>query len=170
MINRVNHKLDTDDRVCFYEQEFYVLSNFSAFRVLYDGIDFDTAEHCYHYQKFNIPFAWLHKARSKIMLEIMQARSAHDAFKIAHANKYLVRDDWSDVKFDIMRNILTAKVSQHEYVYRKLLETGNRELVKDSWRDDVWGWGPNRDGMNMLGKLWMEIRRSISKQGGKHEC
>lgn len=27
------HKSDTVDRVCFYEQDFYVLSNFSSFRV-----------------------------------------------------------------------------------------------------------------------------------------
>ena len=29
----MNHKLDTDQQVFFYEQDFYVLSNFSAFRV-----------------------------------------------------------------------------------------------------------------------------------------
>jgi hypothetical protein len=34
-------------------------------------------------------------------------------------------------------------------------------LIENSWRDDFWGWGPNRDGKNQLGKLWMEIRSEL---------
>jgi predicted NAD-dependent protein-ADP-ribosyltransferase YbiA (DUF1768 family) len=60
-----------------------------------------------------------------------------------------------------MSNILRLKLAQHEYVRRKLLATGDRDLIEDSWRDDFWGWGPNRDGQNMLGKLWMEIRAEL---------
>jgi ribA/ribD-fused uncharacterized protein len=71
------------------------------------------------------------------------------------------RSHWDAV--NIMRNILRAKVVQHEYVRRKLLATGNRELIEDSWRDDFWGWGLNRDGQNMLGRLWMEIRADLRK-------
>lgn len=52
--------------------------------------------------------------------------------------------------------------SADQYVRRKLLATGDRELVEDSWRDDFWGWGPNRDGQNMLGKLWMEVRGEVT--------
>ena len=44
--------LDTDTQVFFYEQDFYVLSNFSSFRVKWAGISFDTAEHAYHFEKF----------------------------------------------------------------------------------------------------------------------
>jgi hypothetical protein len=71
------------------------------------------------------------------------------------------------VKVDVMRDILRAKVAQHEYVRRKLLATGDRELIEDSWRDDFWGWGPNRDGQNMLGKLWMEVRAELDHGGDK---
>lgn len=45
------------------------------------------------------------------------------------------------------------------------LATGDRELIEDSWRDDFWGWGPNRDGKNMLGKLWMEVRAELQVKG-----
>jgi predicted NAD-dependent protein-ADP-ribosyltransferase YbiA (DUF1768 family) len=48
----MNHKLDTDTQVFFYEQEFYVLSNFSAFNLRFGGITFPTSEHCYHWHKF----------------------------------------------------------------------------------------------------------------------
>ncbi len=60
-----------------------------------------------------------------------------------------------------MENILRAKIAQHPYVKKKLLDTGTRELVENSWRDDVWGWGPNKDGQNLLGKLWMKIRKDL---------
>jgi ribA/ribD-fused uncharacterized protein len=147
-----SHKLDTDSQVFFYEQDFYVLSNFSAFALFWRGIRFDTSEAAYHWEKF--PDARAVEVRNAIRF----APSAHEAFKIAERNKALRRSDWDDVKVDFMIQILRAKVSQHEYVMRKLLATGDRELIEDSWRDDFWGWGPNRDGKNMLGKLWMEIR------------
>ncbi len=60
-----------------------------------------------------------------------------------------------------MRSILLAKAKRHEYVCRKLMETGDRQIIEKSWRDDYWGWGPNRDGQNMLGRLWMEIRDEL---------
>jgi hypothetical protein len=33
----MNYKLDTDSQVFFYEQEFYVLSNFSAFSLQWNN-------------------------------------------------------------------------------------------------------------------------------------
>src|SRR5690606_24814424 len=97
---------------------------------------------------------------------ILDAPSAHEAFKIAERNRDKRRSDWDRVKVDIMRDILRAKAEQHEYVRRKLLATGDRELIEDSWRDDFWGWGPNRDGKNMLGRLWMEIRAELREEKG----
>lgn len=150
---RTHHKLDTDKQVFFYEQDFYVLSNFSAFSLKWCGLRFDTSEAAYHWEKFT--------AHPQIQQYIFCARSAHEAFKLAETYKHLRRSDWDRVKVEVMRDILRAKVEQHEYVHRKLLETGDRELIEDSWRDDFWGWGPNRDGQNMLGKLWMEVRAEL---------
>lgn len=152
------HGLDTPERVCFYEQDFYVLSNFSAFRLLWKGLTFDTLEAAYHWEKFPDDIS--------LQIRIRTARSAHEAFKLAEEFRSRRRPDWDDVKVDIMRELLFAKVAQHEYVRRKLLATGDRELVENSWRDDFWGWGPNRDGQNMLGKLWMEVRAAITESLG----
>jgi ribA/ribD-fused uncharacterized protein len=151
----VNHKLDTDKQVFFYEQEFYVLSNFSAFTLQWKGLRFDTSEAAYHWEKFT------HFGR--ISEAIRLAPSAHEAFKIAQKWKGFQRFDWDEVKVGIMKDMLRAKAEQHEYVRRKLLETGDRQLVEDSWRDNFWGWGPNKDGQNILGKLWMEIREEIKE-------
>lgn len=149
-------KPDTDQHVYFYEQDFYVLSNFSAFNLQWKGRTFPTSEHAYHWEKFDAT-----GVAQAIRDQVRFAPSAHEAFKIAERNRDFRRPDWDDIKVGVMREILHAKVAQHEYVRRKLLATGDRELIEDSWRDDYWGWGPNRDGQNVLGKLWMEIRESL---------
>jgi N-glycosidase YbiA len=160
-------KLDTDQQVFFYEQDHYYLSNFSAFRIrllVDDGSggeihgSFDTSEAAYHWFKF--------PGQPELQARIRAAQSAHDAFKLAEHHRELRRLDWDVIKLDVMREILRAKAQQHEYVRRKLLETGDRELIENSWRDDYWGWGPNRDGQNMLGKLWMEIREELRAEAG----
>ena len=152
------HGLDTETHVFFYEQDFYVLSNFSAFNLERDGLTFPTSEHAYHYEKFATDEMGPH---SDVGYEIMVAPSAHEAFKIAERNRHLRRPDWDDVKVGIMRDILRAKAAQHEYVRRKLLATGDRALVENSWRDGFWGWGADGCGHNMLGRLWMEVRAEL---------
>ncbi len=142
--------------VGFYEREFYPLSNFSSFRLMWKSVDFDTSEIAYHWEKFPVS--------PDIQNLLLKARSSHDAYKIAADNKAYRRSDWDSVKISIMMSIIWEKVSQHEYVRKKLLETGDRLLVEDSWRDDYWGWGPNRDGQNMLGKLWIQIRSILNEQ------
>jgi hypothetical protein len=149
-----HHGLDNDRQVFFYEQDFYVLSNFSAFTLMWRGHRFDTSEAAYHYEKFRDGAIGYAEA-------IREAPSAHEAFKIAERYKSERRADWDLVKDEIMLSILRAKADQHEYVRRKLLATGTRELIENSWRDDYWGWGPNRDGKNMLGKLWMRVRDEL---------
>jgi ribA/ribD-fused uncharacterized protein len=169
-ITEEHHKLDNDRQVFFYEQDFYVLSNFSSFNLNWaDRFTFPTSEHCYHWLKFatgeangRLGGATPSDAAIKVAESVRYAKSAHDAFKIAEANKHLRRADWDEVKVDKMRLILRAKADQHEYVRRKLLATGDRELIEDSWRDDFWGWGPHRNGQNMLGKLWMEVRAALA--------
>lgn len=149
------HGLDTETQIFFYEQDYYVLSNFSAFSLIWEGRRFDTSEAAYHWEKFR-EFPQLQEG-------IRLASSAHEAFKLAETNYRLVHPDWREMRVDVMNRILRAKVSQHEYVRRKLISSGIRELIENSWRDDFWGWGPNHDGHNILGKLWMEIRAEIIK-------
>lgn len=155
-------KLDNDQQVFFYEQDFYVLSNFSSFKVIWEGRAFPTSEHAYHWEKFHFEGF---SPSTGLMWQVQNAPSAHEAFKLAERNRQYRRADWDDMKVGIMRGILRAKTDQHEYVRRKLLATGDRELIENSWRDDYWGWGPNRDGQNMLGKLWMELRAALRADG-----
>lgn len=95
--------------------------------------------------------------------QVKNCRSAHDSQKFANTHVNKRREDWDTVKLQIMKEILHAKVAQHAYVKKKLFESGDRELIEDSWRDDFWGWGPNKNGANHLGKLWMEVRSEVMR-------
>lgn len=146
------HVLDNENQIFFYEQEFYIFSNFSAFKLEWKGYDWMTSEHAYHAEKFD---------DLEVIKELKEARSAHDSHKVAKMHKDKYRSNWGDVKLGIMKQILHEKVRQHPYIKKKLLESGDKELIENSWRDDFWGWGPNKDGANHLGKLWMEVRKEV---------
>lgn len=146
------HRLDTDKQIFFYENEFYVFSNFSSFAIEWKGELYPTSEHVYQAEKFE---------DESLKEQIKKARSAHEAFKLAEQNKDKRRNDWDEIKLGVMKAILRAKTEQHPYVKKKLMESGDKELVEDSWRDTYWGWGPNKDGANHLGKLWMEVREEF---------
>lgn len=141
--------------VFFYEHEFYIFSNFSSFMLEWKGNLYMTSEHAYHSERFD---------DEKMKEAIRSMRSAHDAFTYAQENKQLSRSDWNDIKLGVMKTILRAKVAQHPYVKKKLLASGERVLIEDSWRDDFWGWGSNKDGQNHLGKLWMEVREEVKEK------
>lgn len=151
------HGLDNEHQVFFYEQDFYVLSNFSAFNLHWASLVFPTSEHAYQWEKFR----GLPQNLDFIGREIRHASSAHYAFKLAERYRAQCRIGWDLAKVDVMRDILREKVTQHEYVRRKLLATGDRELIENSWRNDFWGWGADKGGQNMLGKLWMEVRAEL---------
>jgi ribA/ribD-fused uncharacterized protein len=174
------HGLDNANSVFFYEQEFYVLSNFSSFVVGYGGKIFPTVEHAYHWAKFvgarhyafdsgGEVIEYLPSIQELVQERIAVAPSAHEAYVLAHKAAAYVCPYWGEVKVQVMRELLWDKVTRHEYVRRKLLETGGRELVENSWRDDYWGWGPNRDGRNELGKLWVGIRTVLQEEAARSD-
>jgi ribA/ribD-fused uncharacterized protein len=72
-----------------------------------------------------------------------------------------LRPDWEDVKVDIMRKALEAKFTQIPELTKLLKDTGSRELIEASPKDSYWGYGRDKKGQNMLGKLLMEIRSII---------
>jgi ribA/ribD-fused uncharacterized protein len=141
-------------RVGFYPREFYPLDNFSAFQVDWRGQRFATSEHAYQWAKFV-------ESAPEIAELIAAARSPHEAQKLARLYKDRRRTGWADVKVDTMVYILRHKLEQNPYVVEKLLQTLDLEIIEDSPKDSFWGWGPNRDGRNELGKIWMRLRKEI---------
>lgn len=139
-----------NDIIGFYPREFYPLDNFSSFKVNVDGYLYSSVEEAFQSLLFLPEYP-------EISIEIKNSFSAHEAQKIMQRNINKVKYN-KEEQVNIMERILRLKLEQNPYVLKKLLETKDYILVEDSPKDDYWGWGINRTGENMLGKLWMKLR------------
>ena len=144
-----------NEPIYFCEPLYYPLSNFSAFQLVWKGRVWPTSEHAYQAEKFT---------DEAIIEALSTARSVDEAYEVAQIHKEKRRTDWDEIKVEVMRSIFVAKINQHPKIKKMLLESGERMLIKDSSLDAYWGWGPQKDGLNMMGKLWMEIRDEVRAQ------
>ena len=143
-----------DEVIGFYPREFYPFDNFSSFKVEWNGYLFSSVEEAYQAASFM-------GSDEELVEKIKKSHSADEAQRIAYANRDKRREDWDDVKVSIMEELLRLKIEQNPYVKKKLLQTEDYMIVEDSPKDDFWGWGPNRNGQNNLGKLWMKLREEL---------
>lgn len=144
---------EDSDSIYFFTPPYYVLDNFSAFQVEIWGKVFMTPEHAYQWKKYSEDYP-------DIAESIFNAKSPHDTKKIADANKDKVSEEFHANKPEIMKEILRAKLGQHEKVKKTLVQTGNKKIIENNQKDEFWGIGTG-NGKNMLGKLWMELRDNI---------
>lgn len=150
-------QLETSGKIIgFYEREFYCFSNFSSFVVQWKGKTWPTSEHAYQASHF-------FKTAPALAEKIHKAKSAHEAYKLAGANRDKFPKNWEAIKITIMKDIVRHKLRQNPYVMHKLMQTGKRPIVEDSPKDSFWGWGPKQNGRNELGKIWMKIREELFK-------
>ncbi len=147
--------LDTSgDVVGFYPREYYPLDNFAPFQVVWLGRRWATSEYAYQSAKF-------FETAPEVAEAIADCFSPHDALKMAMANKDKVQPNWDEVKVPIMETICRAKLLQNQYIKDKLELTGDIPIVEDSPKDSFWGWGPDRQGRNELGKIWEKLREEL---------
>ena len=69
-----------------------------------------------------------------------------------------LRRDWESVKDGIMEEVVRAKFSQNPELLRRLIDTGDMELVEgNSWHDTYWGVDQETgEGENHLGIILMK--------------
>lgn len=147
---------EDDAVVRFFSSPFDPLNNWSAHQVrIWDKL-FPTAEHAYQYRKFDL-------TDDAVASKIFNSPSPWAAYKLATQYKAQVRDDWEELKFNIMHEILTNKLAQHKDVQEKLQQTGSRTIIEDSPWDSYWGCGDDGLGENNIGKIWMELRSKLGK-------
>ena len=140
--------------VLFYsiDEPFGCFSNFSRHPIELDGKTWPTSEHYFQAQKF---------AGTPHEEAIRQAASAMEAACMGRERSRPLRADWEAVKVDVMKRALLAKFTQHSDLRDLLLGTGNRELIERTPHDASWADGGDGSGMNMLGKLLMELRAQL---------
>ena len=100
-------------------------------------------------------------------------RSAPDPLqckKLARNYQKEFENVWNKTYWDneykdyIMKRALCLKFSQNKEILQRLVETGNKRLVEESYKDPYWG-GMLPESRNRLGNLLMELRDNYLKTG-----
>lgn len=127
------------------------LSNFWPAEVELDGVTYASVEHAYQAAK----------TTNNDDRALFHGISAGVAKKLS--KKIKVRDDWDNIKIEVMINLNLQKYQKHPDLAAKLIATGDQPLVEgNTWGDVFWG-VCNGVGENHLGKILMEIRKIIQQ-------
>lgn len=126
------------------------LSNFWPVQVEYEGMIFPSVEHAYQAAKC---------ARLEDRETIRRAPSPAEAKR--YGRKVQIRPGWDTMKLQVMEELLRQKFRPGSDLAKKLVATGNAELVEiNTWGDTFWG-VYNDTGQNWLGRLLMKIREEL---------
>ncbi len=133
-----------------FKGKYFFLSNFSPIPVTLEGITYPTSEHAYQAYKTEDL-----EERRKMAKLISPAKAKR------HGKRLKLREDWNSIKLKIMENIIRQKFLQNQDYLKKLLETGNAELIEgNTWGDTYWGLYKGM-GENHLGKILIKIREEL---------
>ena len=145
---------DLQGNVTHFRNTHAFLSNFHPCPVVLDGVTYPSVEHAYVAAKTTNPSERAHIAT---LATPAAAKKAGRSLR--------PRDNWSEIRVGIMRDLLQQKFAQEPFK-ALLLSTGKAAIVEgNDWHDIFWGRCncPTHRGMgeNILGKLIEEIRASI---------
>jgi ribA/ribD-fused uncharacterized protein len=136
-------------------------SNFAKYPFEVEGKEWPTSEHYFQAQKF---VGTIHAEHVRL------ARTAREAARMGRDRSLPMRADWDAVKLDVMRTALRHKFDSHPTLIDLLLSTGDEEIIEQTTDDEYWGCGSSSAGVNMLGKLLMELRGEYRKPAPHSEA
>lgn len=139
-----------------FQGEYRWLSNMWMAPVKVGELTFPCNENAFHAAKSTNEKDWLFLAGP----DITPYRA-----RIYGRNEMTLREDWEDIKLEVMRLINRAKYDQHPDLREKLLATEGKTLIEGNYHRDTF-WGQYRGkGENHLGRILMVIRDDyLSKQ------
>lgn len=73
-----------------------------------------------------------------------------------------LREDWEEVKDEVMYEAVLAKFKQHADIRDLLLGTGDAEIIERTENDRYWGDGGDGNGLNRLGEILMTVREELT--------
>lgn len=129
------------------------MSNFAPYSFELGGKVWPTSEHYFQAQKF---------LDEGIQERIRQLDSLMDAAMEGRNRQNPLREDWENVKDDVMRLAVREKFRQHPEILKELLATGTSCLVEHTKNDAYWADGGDGSGKNRLGQILMEIREELA--------
>lgn len=130
------------------------LSTASVFPFVLEQRTWPTAEHYYQSQKFLGVYGE----------QVAAADSAAEAYRLGNRWFKRKRADFKNVRRVLMTRALYSKAQQNPPVYQALLDSGEQKIIETSLYDHYWGLGRDQRGENMLGKVWMDIRRKLREE------
>lgn len=133
------------------------LGAFSPHGFELDGEYWPTAEHYYQAMKYDT-----HRHRETIRL----AKTPKDARKLGRSIFRRKRRDWKKLREVLMTRAIYTKCHTHPDVARKLLSTGDKPIIETSQYDYYWGYGRDRRGENIYGKVLMNVRAKLQSERG----
>ncbi len=138
-----------------FREEYEFLSNFYPAKLEYEGITYYNSEAAYQAQKCR-------NIEDRILFAEMYSNEAKKFGRTIE-----IREDWDEVKVEIMRAIVNKKFSQNSILAKRLVETGEKLLIEGNyWHDVFWGVDlKTGEGENYLGKILMELREQYKKEG-----
>ena len=143
-------------KINFYEpyDAYGYFCNLSDHPIVFDGLTWPSVEHCYQAQK-HADLAYRERIR--------HAATCREAIALGRneASGSYRKDEWMDIRLDVMRQVVFAKFSQHIDLKEKLLATGDAYLSEHTDNDFFWGDGLNGTGKNWLGRIIMEVREQL---------
>ncbi|KAL5516930.1 hypothetical protein EMCRGX_G002381 [Ephydatia muelleri] len=145
-----------NNEILFYNrgERYFEFTNFAEYPILLDDEEWPTTEHYFQAQKFiGTPYF-------KYIRTLQTPRDAFSLSRQPQVSQWL-RDDWEQVKLDIMYKALLAKFFQHSNLRDMLLKTGEKKLIEHTSNDSYWGDGGNGTGQNHLGRLLMKVRSEL---------
>jgi ribA/ribD-fused uncharacterized protein len=86
------------------------------------------------------------------------AKTPKEAAKMGRNISRPLRQDWEQVKDDIMKKAVLRKFATHADIREILLSTGDAKIIENSPTDYYWGCGSDGSGKNILGIILMEVR------------
>jgi ribA/ribD-fused uncharacterized protein len=141
-------------------EEFGALSNMATgFPLRVNGINIKTTEALYQACRFpHLP---------EIQQKIIEQKSPMAVKMISNANKKKSREDWDNIRLKVMKWCIQVKLAQNFVSFGSMLhETGLKNIVENSAKDNFWGAIPNEEGTgftgkNALGRLLMDLRKAF---------
>lgn len=140
--------------IYFYKtnEKYGCFSNFAHYGFELDEKWWMTSEHYFQAQKFY---------GTEYVEIIRLLDNPMKAAKMGRNRNLPLREDWEEVKDDVMRKAVYAKFSQNIEPKNILLDTDSEYIVENTSNDYYWGCGTNGSGKNMLGIILMEIRDKL---------
>lgn len=122
------------------------LSNFFETDVTWEGLTYPSSEAAFQAAKT------LDQEERKRFCTMPPTQAKREGYRVK------LRNDWEEVKVQLMYEIVLAKFTQNEFLKQKLISTGNEWLEEgNTWGDKTWG-TVNGVGNNYLGKVLMAVR------------